>query len=185
MISTPSKIHTQTTIKKDTIMSDATATAPLDNEPVEAEIVDEDTLNGGTTGTDVAASVAALRAGGTDMYSTISAVTFSEKLALASKVNDAKRIDENLGAKFILVDYIVNVVSINNQQTGEINVAPRVTLIADDGTAYVGTSIGLLNSIKALESVMGSAANWAPGEGVPVEVVEEGVRPRKYFTLKY
>lgn len=158
-------------------------TAPVDG-VVEGEIVDEDTAAGGTPGTDVAASVAALRAGGTDTYSTIKAETFAEKLALGSKVNDAKRIDENLGVEFNLKDYIIQVVNIANKDTGVINAAPRVTLIADDGTAYVGTSLGLLNAIKSLEAALGSASNWGD-DVVPVKIVEEGVRPRKYFTIKY
>jgi len=133
---------------------------------------------------DVRDAVAGLNDPSTGFYSTITANTFAEKLALTKAIDESSPLDENLNVEFDLANYIVQVVEVANRDTGEVNLAPRVTLIDSEGKAYHGTSKGLLSSIKNLTATVGDPSNWE-GNFIKVKVVEEGVKPRKYFTLKF
>jgi hypothetical protein len=163
-------------------MSDATDVQAPNAEPADEAIADDAITVGGL---DVRAAVAGLNSAvDTSFYSTISADSFADKLAIAKAVNNSEPVDEHLGEEFNLKDYIVQVVEIADGQTGEIVSAPRVTLISDEGNAYHGTSKGLLTAIRNLNATLGDPSNWG-GETVRVKIVMKGQRPRSFFTIEY
>jgi len=166
-------------------MSDANGTAVVESDSAVAESPDSsvDFTATASGGSDVRQAIHGLNNVDSDFYSTVTANTFAEKLALAKAINDSTPLDEALGEVFNLDQYIVQAVDIVDGQSGEVVTAPRVTLISDAGKAYHGTSKGLLTSIRNLNATVGDRSNW---DGpIPIQVVKAGIRPRAYFTIKF
>lgn len=154
---------------------------------VEAEIIEEDSSIDSSARTpgvlDVRKIVAGLNSGQSDFYSTIHAEKFTDKLALLNSLNESKPADTILGETFNLANFVVQVVELPDNVTGEMIEATRVTLFDDEGNAYHGTSKGLLTSVRSLVAMAGEPAEW---DGpIPAKIVEEGPRNRRYFTIKY
>lgn len=136
------------------------------------------------TTTDVAGAIAGLNNPDAAFYSSIAQDDFSGKLKVANAMSSSKAISDNIGVEFKLADFIVQSVQIADDETGVVEEAPRVTLIAEDGTAYHGTSSGLLSAVRNLISVLGEPATWP--EGVNVKVVEERSRKGyRFMTIKF
>ena len=158
-------------------MSDTAGTAV-----VVADAVAEDSYTGAVV--DMRNAVAALNDPSSGFYSTIQASSFKERLALAKAINDSSPLDEHLNEEFELANYIVQVVEIADNGTGETVQAARTILIDDQGKAYHGTSKGLMTAIRNLNATVGDPSQWEGGT-VRIKVVEEGVKPRRYFTIKF
>ena len=166
-------------------MSDANGAAVANAENATTEPADTsvDYTATASGGSDVRQAISGLNSVDADFYSTLTATSFAEKLALAKAINDSTPLDEALGVTFNLDQYIVQAVDIIDSNTGELVTAPRVTLIDDQGKAYHGTSKGLLTSIRNLNATIGDRSNW---DGpIPIQVIKAGVRPRAYFTIKF
>jgi len=148
----------------------------------ENEYVDDSARTTGTT--NVGNAVATLNDPTSGFYSTLKADSFSERLALGKAVNESTPLDQALNEEFDLANYIVQVVDITDSNSGEMIQAPRVTLLSKEGKAYHGTSKGLLTAIRNLNATIGEPSTWE-GNTIKVKVVEEGIRPRKYMTIKY
>lgn len=136
-----------------------------------------------TSSTDVAAAIQGLNNGGA-FYSSISGDDFAAKLALASALTTSENISDNLGKTINLVNIVIQPVELVNDTTGEVETAPRVVLIDQDGTAYSGTSIGLLTSVRNTLAALGQPASWP--QPVPVQVIEKkGNGKYKFFSLQF
>ena len=147
-----------------------------------AEAVADDAFTGAVV--DMRNAVAALNDPSSGFYSTIKANGFKERLALGKAINDSSPLDEHLNEEFELANYIVQVVEIADNGTGEIVQAARTILIDVEGNAYHGTSKGLMTAIRNLNATVGDPSQWE-GNTVRIKVVEEGVKPRRYFTIKF
>lgn len=90
-----------------------------------------------------------------------------------------------------LSDYINEIVTIrhifiqpielSDQETGGVQVCPRIVLISDDGTTYVTISKGVYNSLKNLCAIIGTPETWkAP---VKVKVIQRTIKERKMLSL--
>lgn len=159
--------------------------AEVKDEAVEAEIVEEATDDSARTAgaLDVRKIVQGLNSGQSDFYSTIRAEKSSDRLKLLNALNESKPADTVLGETFNLANFVVQVVEVADRDSGEMNEQTRVTLFDDAGNAYHGTSRGLLTSIRSLVAMVGEPSEW---DGpIPIKVVEEGPRGRRYFTIKY
>lgn len=163
-------------------MSDAEETVVADIVDEEESAIDDSARIPGAT--NVGSAVATLNDPTSGFYSTLKADTFKERLALGKAVNESTPLDQALNEEFELANYIVQVVDITDSNTGEQIQAPRVTLIDNNGKAYHGTSKGLLTAIRNLNATIGDPSTWE-GNTIKVKVIEEGVRPRKYMTIKY
>lgn len=58
-------------------------------------------------------------------------------------------------------DFLIEILDLANEETGEINRVPRVVLISPDGTSYQATSIGLFSAVKNAFHAFGDAP-WEP-----------------------
>lgn len=160
-------------------MSDATeTTAALD--AVTGEVMDEATAQSG--GTDVMALIASLNSPDGGFWTSIKSADDASRDAVFAALTDAQRVDDNFGKTINLVHAVVLPVDINTDE-GEVNTAPRVTLIDADGTAYVGTSLGLLSSLRTLLSIYGEPETWSGPKAI--QVTQERTRKGfKVFNIK-
>lgn len=68
---------------------------------------------------------------------------------------------------------LVEIREIMNNETGEIETAPRVVLISEDGKAYQAVSKGIFNAVKNAYEVFGQAP-WDPPLEIEVKQIAVG-----------
>lgn len=149
--------------------------------PAQGELV---TADSDFQGRSVATDIANINNGEAAFYSSIKGDDQAAKLEILSGMNNAVQLDDNLDKAFMLKDVIMQGVELVNEETGQLNEAARITLIADDGTAYAATSVGVFTSVKQIIGVLGEPHTW---EG-PIEVYGTKVQGRngfKFNTLKF
>ena len=116
-------------------------------------------------------------------YSSIQGDDLAARKAVYNAVSAANQLADNLGKTILLKDVIVQPVTSENEQTGEIEEYLRTTLIAADGTAYSAGSGGVASSLKNLFDVLGEPSSWT--EPLPIKVVEKkGRKGFKFFTIE-
>lgn len=134
---------------------------------------------------DVSSAIQGLNNPGSAFFSTISGSDFAGKKAIAAALTSSKALANSLNETIALANIIVQSVQIADDKTGEVNDAPRVTLIDVDGNAFHATSAGLLSSVRNLLGVFGEPSDW-PKEGLDIRVVEErGRRGYRFMTIKF
>lgn len=148
------------------------------------EVVDAEVVEYGASGsTDVAAAIQGLNNPDAAFYSSIKNDTFEGKIAVAQALSASKPVADNLGTEFRLKHIIVQSVQIADDESGEINEAPRVTLVDADGNAFHGTSVGLLSAARNIIAQLGEPESWTASPRVQV-VEERGRRGYRYQTIK-
>jgi len=158
----------------------ATKAETIIDDTVDA-VVEEATEVGATNATDVVAAIRSLNEPGAAFYSSITGTDFAARKKVAAALTTSVPLDENLGREIALRDFVVLPVDLANDQ-GEVNTAPRVILISEDGTAYHATSTGLLSAIRNLIATLGEPATWP--EAVPIKVVQQkGSNGYRFFTI--
>lgn len=161
-----------------------------DKTPVEfADAIDdieevEEATEVGAGSTDVVAIIAGLNNPQLGFYSSVKSDNFEDKLAIARAMSSSDAIDNNLGKTIALVNFIIQPVDIANRLTGEINTAPRIILIAQDGTAFHATSIGILSSLRNIMTVLGEPATWPAPINVQI-VKQKGNNGFNFFTIQF
>lgn len=136
-----------------------------------------------STATDVAAAIQGLNTGAA-FFSTVKGDDFDTKLAVAEALTTSLPVDENLGKLINLANIIVQPVELTDEKTGEVNTAPRVVLLDADGTAYHGTSVGLLSSVRNILAALGDPSTWAKPVSINV-VKQKGNNGYSFFTIKF
>lgn len=154
------------------------------NDATEAEVTDAEIVEyAGGSSTDVAAAIQGLNNPDAAFYSSLKTDSFTDRVKVAQALTTSKPIADNIGTEFGLADFIVQSVQIADENSGEINEAPRVTLIDSEGNAFHGTSVGLLSAVRNLIAYVGEPSTWP--EPVKVKIVEErGRRGYRFMTIK-
>lgn len=134
--------------------------------------------------TDVVAIIQGMNNPAAGFYSSIKSDDFASRMNVARALTTSEPLDENLGKTINLVDFIIQPVDLANQQTGEVQTAPRVVLIGDDGQAYHATSIGLLSSLRNIVTALGEPSTWPQPVGISV-VKQKGNNGYSFFTVKF
>ena len=66
-------------------------------------------------------------------------------------MNDPEfKLADFINKKIEITDYLIEIVDIANEETGEVSTVPRVVLIDKDGKSYQATSYGIANSVRNL-----------------------------------
>lgn len=116
-------------------------------------------------------------------YSSLSAETFEDKLALVTAVQSSEPVDPTiLNKKINWRHIIVQTPEMLNEQTKEMERTPRMVFVADDGKAYHAFGAPLFRDVRQVLSILGEPQTW-PG-ALPATIKKEGTGSRKYFTLK-
>lgn len=107
-----------------------------------------------------------------------------DRKAKAAIYNAANNPDHKVGDfinKVIMVkDVLVEQIELADEQTGELEVCPRVVLIDDKGKAYQAVSVGIFNAVKTAIQVFG-APTW--DEPLPMLVKQVPVKNGSMLTL--
>lgn len=151
----------------------------------EAEVVTEGEIveYGQGSRTDVAAAIQGLNNPDAAFFSSIKTDTFAGRINVGKALSNSQPIADNLGVEIALKDFVVQSVQIEDEKTGEVNEAPRVTLVDADGNAFHGTSVGLLSAVRNLIAQIGEPSTW--DEPVNVKIVEERSRRGfRFMTIK-
>lgn len=87
--------------------------------------------------------------------------------------NPEFRIANFINKKISVQNVLVEIREILNEDTGEIETAPRVVLISDDGKAYQAVSKGFFNAVKNAFEVFGQAP-WDPALEIEIKQIPVG-----------
>lgn len=130
----------------------------------------------------LSAEIANMSSGNLNVFSTITGTDFKSRVAVVNALTNAVQAADNLDKTIQLKDVVVQSVILPNQQTGELEEVPRITLIDADGSAYATTSGPVFKDLKNIFAILGMPSNWpAP---LPVKVSKEKAKGAgHYFTL--
>lgn len=154
------------------------------NETVSSDVavVDEVAV---TSVMDVASIVRGMANGDLQMYSTVKGGDKASKLRVLAAITDSEALADHLREPFDVQDYIVQVIQMADEKTGEVGNVPRIVLLTADGKAYHAISAGVLQSLRNFAGVLGEPS--ATNENWPVRVVCDEVKGRngyRFMTLK-
>lgn len=113
---------------------------------------------------------------------TVSANTFEEKVNVLNILSASEPVADHLNKVIQLVDVIIQPADMTNEETGENQQVPRVTLIDDKGKSYRATSAPFQDAVLDILFIMGHPNEWSMP--LPVKAVKEGAGTRKYFILQ-
>lgn len=93
--------------------------------------------------------------------------------------NPTYRLRDYVGKIINLKDVYAEQIELANDETGEINVAPRIILIDDKGVSYASVSKGVFSSLKKIFALFGTPDQWAK----PLKVEVKQVSSKEKVTL--
>lgn len=97
-----------------------------------------------------------------------------EDVRIFSALNNPEyRVADFINKKIAVTDVLVEIRELLNEESGEIETAPRVVLIDEDGKAYQAVSKGIFNAVKNAYQVFG-AAPWEPALEIEIKQVAVG-----------
>lgn len=119
----------------------------------------------------------------TAFFSSLPLETRKDKIRAYNAItNTESDVADNINGEIDLVDLIVTVVDIVDEETGELEKAPRVILIDADGKAYNSVSKGMHQSVKNLVATFGEPS-WKD-EPIKVKIKQVKVKRGSMLTLE-
>lgn len=80
-----------------------------------------------------------------------------------------------------VTNIFIQPVPMANQETGEVNVVPRIVLFDVEGKTYVTVSRGIYNALKNMCAIVGTPETWkAP---VTIKVGQKQIKERRMLTF--
>ena len=131
----------------------------------------------------IATMMDSFRTGGDNsIISTFAADTPEAKKVLMSALTDSERLDDFVGKKITIRDFIVQLTNMVDED-GVTRPILRSIIIDDKGKAFSAASDGIVKALQTLIFVYGQPSTWEAA--VTVEVVRvQGRRGWKFLTLK-
>lgn len=111
------------------------------------------------------------------IYTTVQGEDIETKIAVVAAISGAEKIDDHLGEKIALKDFVIQAIEVTDTVNGQVNAATRVVLIDADGNAYAGFSKPLVSSLQLLTQLAGHPSTWMK----PIDVAVEQVTTRAGF----
>lgn len=87
--------------------------------------------------------------------------------------NPEFRLANFINKRIKVENVLVEIRDLLNEETGEVETAPRVVLIDEDGKAYQAVSKGIFNAVKNAYTIFGQAP-WTPALEIEVKQVAVG-----------
>lgn len=123
--------------------------------------------------------------GGTgQIVSSYDTSTREGKIKTLQANQDNVQLSDYVGKTIKLANVIMQKVVLVDDQTGELVDGTRCVLVDDKGKAYSATSIGIMNALRQIMSIMGEPKDWE--SPILVEVQEKKSRTNamhKFLTL--
>lgn len=80
-----------------------------------------------------------------------------------------------------VINIFIQPVAMPNQETGEMNVVPRIVLFDVEGKTYVTVSRGIYNALKNMCAIVGTPETWkAP---ITIKVGQRQIKERRMLTF--
>lgn len=98
----------------------------------------------------------------------------AKKLVYNASNNPMHKIDDYINKGIALKDVFVEIIELANENTGELEQAPRIVLIDDKGESYQCVSNGIFGSLKKLMAIFGEPT-WEE----PIHVVVKQVKVKR------
>ena len=98
----------------------------------------------------------------------------AKKLVYNASNNPTHKIDDYINKEIALKDVFVEIIELANENTGEMEQAPRIVLIDDKGESYQCVSNGIFGSLKKLMAIFGEPT-WED----PIHVVVKQVKVKR------
>lgn len=98
----------------------------------------------------------------------------AKKLVYNASNNPTHKIDDYINKEIALKDVFVEIIELVNENTGELEQAPRIVLIDDKGESYQCVSNGIFGSLKKLMAIFGEPT-WED----PIHVVVKQVKVKR------
>lgn len=98
----------------------------------------------------------------------------AKKLVYNASNNPTHKIDDYINKEIALKDVFVEIIELANENTGDLEQAPRIVLIDDKGESYQCVSNGIFGSLKKLMAIFGEPT-WEE----PIHVVVKQVKVKR------
>jgi len=94
-------------------------------------------------------------------YYSVVATTKAEKIAVFNAINNpTDTISNNINKTIPVKDILIEMVELVSEETGEIDVAPRIIVIDEKGKTYSTVSFGMLGAFKRIINMFGEPSTW-------------------------
>ena len=111
-------------------------------------------------------------------YCSLSADTVEDKItAYNAMTNAGESLADHINEEIVLRHVYVEAINCLNEQTGDVNVCPRIVLITPDGQSYQAVSQGVYGSLKTIFKIFGTPDTWLFG----IRCKVKRVKTRKGF----
>lgn len=94
--------------------------------------------------------------------------------------NPDKRLGDCINTVIMAKDLFMEQVEMTNQETGEIQVCPRIVIVDKDGMSYQSVSFGVFNALKRVIQVFGNPTWEQP---IPLKVIQVTRGEKKMLSL--
>ena len=109
----------------------------------------------------------------TSMFCSIQGGTHESKVAVFNASNNPDhKVGDYINKTIVVKDVLAELIEVQNDETGETEVTPRVVLIDVNGESYQAVSKGIFNALKKAIAIFG-APTW--DEGLPVLIKQVSV----------
>ena len=125
-----------------------------------------------------------MTSGNLGVWTSFDADTEDGKIKLYSVTSDSKKVSEILDQYINIKDVVIENVEIANEETGIVDVAPRITFITDKGDAYSCVSDVILRDLKRIFNYFGFPTDWDKPKKMKF-VEGRSNKGRHFFTLKF
>lgn len=124
----------------------------------------------------------AMSAHGSQAYSSMRSGTVKEKAALYNAMsNPDHKVGDYINKTLVIKDIYVESIELTDEETGEVQIAPRIVLIDKDGVTYQAVSKGVFNALSRLIQTFGEPT-WE--EGLPCIVRQISLGRNQMLTLE-
>lgn len=124
----------------------------------------------------------AMSAEGSQAYCSLSSGTVKEKALLYNAMsNPAHKVADYINQTIIVRDVYVELIELTDEDTGEVQTAPRIVLIDTEGDTYQAVSKGIFNALTRLIRTFGEPT-WE--DGIPCLVRQISLGKNQMLTLE-
>lgn len=118
-----------------------------------------------------------------DMYCTMEVKTQEDRMALFNIMNSPdEKLAEHINEIISLRHIFTEMVDVTNEETGELEKAPRIVLIDENGKSYSCVSRGILGALKKLFQCFGMPTVWTAPLKIKV-LQQQGKGTNKFLTI--
>ena len=117
----------------------------------------------------------------TSMFCSIPGGTHDSKVAVFNASNNPDhKVGDYINKVIVVKDVLAELIEVTNEETGVVEVTPRVVLIDMDGKSYQAVSKGIFNALKKAIAIFG-APTW--DEGLPCLIKQVSVGKGSILTF--